>query len=119
MKSYLKIYMKFILFILISFILISFIIAGILSFIPVPNIIYHFIVNLLAGIIMIIWGFMIVKTFKQKALWHSLLCALIFALIALLLNIDNINLINILSRPFILIATVLILSFYRRKLETK
>ena len=116
MKSYLKIYLKFALFILITFTITSLILASIISFIHLSNIIYHTIINI-AGIIMIIWGFMIVKTFSKNAILHSLLCGLIFALIALMININDINLINIISRPFILIMTVIILSMYKKKLE--
>ncbi len=117
MKSYLKIYLKFALFILITFTITSLILASIISFIHLSNIIYHTIINLIAGIIMIIWGFMIVKTFSKNAILHSLLCGLIFALIALMININDFNLINIISRPFILIMTVIILSMYKKKLE--
>ncbi len=92
MKSYLKIYLKFALFILITFMITSLILAGIISFIHLSNFIYHTIINLVAGIIMVIWGFMIVKTFSKNAIYHSLLCGLIFALIALIINIDDITL---------------------------
>lgn len=114
MKSYFKIYLKFALFILISFIFISIILAGIISFIHIPNFIYHLIINLLAGLLMIIFGFLIVKTFKKNAIYHSLLCGLIFALIALMINIDDINILNIVSRPFVLITTVIILNHYQK-----
>lgn len=117
MKSYLKIYLKFALFILITFTITSLILASIISFIHLSNFIYHTIVNLFAGIIMIIWGFMIVKTFSKNPILHSLLCGLIFALIALMININDINIINIISRPFILIMTVIILSLYKKKIE--
>lgn len=116
MKSYLKIYLKFALFILITFTITSLILASIISFIHLSNFIYHTIVNIIAGIIMIIWGFMIVKTFSKNSILHSLLCGLIFALIALMININDINIINIISRPFILIMTVIILSLYKKKL---
>lgn len=114
MKSYFKIYLKFALFILISFIFISIILAGIISFIHIPNFIYHLTINLLAGLLMIIFGFLIVKTFKKNAIYHSLLCGLIFALIALMINIDDINILNIVSRPFVLITTVIILNHYQK-----
>ena len=117
MKSYLKIYLKFALFILITFMITSLILAGIISFIHLSNFIYHTIINLVAGIIMVIWGFMIVKTFSKNAIYHSLLCGLIFALIALIINIDDINIVNIISRPFVLITTVNILSLYKKKLN--
>lgn len=114
MKSYFKIYLKFALFILISFIFISIILAGIISFIHIPNFIYRLIINLLAGLLMIIFGFLIVKTFKKNAIYHSLLCGLIFALVALMINIDDINILNIVSRPFVLITTVIILNHYQK-----
>ena len=117
MKSYLKIYLKFALFILISFTLISIIMATIISFIHMSNFIYHLLINLFAGIMMMIWGFLIVKTFDKKAIYHSLLCGLLFALMAIALNLDDLYVINIISRPFILIATVVILSFYKKRLE--
>ena len=117
MKSYFKIYLKFALFILISFIFISIILAGIISFIHTPNFIYHLIINLIAGLLMIVWGFLIVKTFKKNAIYHSLLCGLIFALVALMVNIDDINILNIISRPFVLITTVIILNYYQRKID--
>ena len=117
MKSYFKIYLKFALFILINFIFISIILAGIISFIHIPNFIYHLIINLIAGLLMIVWGFLIVKTFKKNAIYHSLLCGLIFALVALMVNIDDINILNIISRPFVLITTVIILNYYQRKID--
>ena len=119
MKSYFKIYLKFALFILINFIFISIILAGIISFIHIPNFIYHLIINLIAGLLMIVWGFLIVKTFKKNAIYHSLLCGLIFALVALMVNIDDINILNIISRPFVLITTVIILNYYQRKIDNK
>ena len=73
MKSYLKIYLKFALFILITFTITSLIMAGIISFIHLSNFIYH--------------------------------------------SIEDINLINILSRPIILIITTLILQLYTKKLD--
>lgn len=117
MKSYLKIYLKFALFILITFTIISLILAMIISFIHLSNFVYHTIINLLAGIIMIIWAFLIVKTFPKQAILHALLCGLIFSIVSCMLNINDLRIINILSRPFILIATVIILSLYRKKLE--
>ncbi|MEI3326159.1 MAG: hypothetical protein V8R64_06755 [Thomasclavelia sp.] len=56
MKSYLKIYLKFALFILITFMITSLIMAGIISFIHLSNFIYHTIINLVAGIIIVIWN---------------------------------------------------------------
>ena len=117
MKSYLKIYLKFALFILTTFMITSLILAGIISFIHLSNFIYHTIINLIAGVIMVIWGFMIVKTFSKNAIYHSLLCGLIFALLALMININDINIVNIISRPFVLTATVVILSLYKKKLN--
>lgn len=117
MKSYLKIYLKFAFFILITFTIISLILAAIISFIHLSNFLYHTIINLLSAIIMIIWGFLIVKTFPKNTIFHALLCGLIFAIISCMLNINDLRIINILSRPFILISTVLILTFYRKKLE--
>lgn len=117
MKSYLKIYLKFAIFILITFIIISIIMAGIISFIHLSNFIYHFIINLLAAIIMLIWSFLLVKQFKNRAFIHAMICGLIFALCALLINIDDINILNIISRPFILISSTIILQLYTKKLE--
>lgn len=117
MKSYLKIYLKFALFILIAFTITSLIIAGIINFIHLSNFIYHAIINLIAGLIMIIWAFWLVKIFQNHAFIHALICGLIFAIVALMVNIDNINLINIISRPLILILTTLILQLYTKKLE--
>lgn len=117
MKSYLKIYLKFALFILITFTITSLIIAGIISFIHLSNFIYHSIINLITAIIMIIWAFWLVKIFQDKAFIHALLCGMIFTIIALMVNIENIDLINILSRPLILIAATVILQLYRKKLE--
>ena len=117
MNSYLKTYLKFALFILITFTITSLILAFIINFIHLSNFIYHLIINLIAAIIMIIWAFMIVKKFPKNAILHSLLCGLIFAIIAIMLNIDNLNFFNIISRPFILIASVIILSLYKKKLN--
>ena len=111
MKSYLKIYLKFALFILITFTITSLIMAGIINFI------YHSIINIIAGIIMIVWAFWLIKIFQNKAIIHALLCGLIFGIIALMVNIEDINLINILSRPIILIITTLILQLYTKKLD--
>ena len=112
MKSYLKIYLKFALFILITFTITSLIMAGIISFIHLSNFIYHSIINIIAGIIMIVWAFWLIKIFQNKAIIHALLCGLIFGIIALM-----VNLINILSRPIILIITTLILQLYTKKLD--
>ena len=109
MKSYLKIYLKFALFILITFTITSLIMAGIISFIHLSNFIYHSIIN--------IWAFWLIKIFQNKAIIHALLCGLIFGIIALMVNIEDINLINILSRPIILIITTLILQLYTKKLD--
>ena len=117
MKSYLKIYLKFALFILITFTITSLIMAGIISFIHLSNFIYHSIINIIAGIIMIVWAFWLIKIFQNKAIIHALLCGLIFGIIALMVNIEDINLINILSRPIILIITTLILQLYTKKLD--
>lgn len=117
MKPYLKIYLKFALFILITFTIASLIIAGIISFIHLSNFIYHSMINLIAAVIMIVWAFWLVKTFQGKAIIHALLCGLILGIVSLMLNIDDINLINIISRPIILIATTLILQLYTKKLE--
>lgn len=117
MKSYLKIYLKFALFILIAFTITSLIIAGIINFIHLSNFIYHTIINLIAGLIMIVWAFWLVKTFQNHAFIHALICGLAFAVVALMVNIDNINLINIISRPLVLILTTLILQVYTKKLE--
>lgn len=117
MKSYLKIYLKFALFILIAFTITSLIIAGIINFIHLSNFIYHTIINLIAGLIMIVWAFWLVKTFQSHAFIHALICGLAFAIVALMVNIDNINLINIISRPLVLILTTLILQMYTKKLE--
>ena len=113
MKSYLKIYLKFALFILITFTITSLIMAGIISFIHLSNFIYHSIINIIAGIIMIVWAFWLIKIFQNKAIIHALLCGII----ALMVNIEDINLINILSRPIILIITTLILQLYTKKLD--
>lgn len=117
MKSYLKIYLKFALFILIAFTITSLIIAGIINFIHLSNFIYHTIINLIAGLIMIVWAFWLAKTFQSHAFIHALICGLAFAVVALMVNIDNINLINIISRPLVLILTTLILQVYTKKLE--
>lgn len=117
MKSYLKIYLKFALFILITFTITSLIMAGIISFIHLSNFIYHSIINIIAGIIMIVWAFWLIKIFQNKAIIHALLCGLIFGIIALMVNIEDINLINILSRPIILIITTLILQLYTKKID--
>ena len=117
MNSYLKTYLKFALFILITFTITSLILAFIINFIHLSNFIYHLIINLIAAIIMIIWAFMIVNKFPKNAILHSLLCSFIFAIVAIMLNINNLNFFNIISRPFILIASVIILSLYKKKLN--
>ena len=66
MKSYLKIYLKFALFILITFTITSLIMAGIISFIHLSNFIYHSIINIIAGIIMIVWAFWLIKIFQNN-----------------------------------------------------
>ena len=118
MNSYLKTYLKFALFILITFTITSLILAVIINFIHLSNFIYHSIINLIAAIIMIIWAFMIVKKFPKNAFLHGLLCSLLFAIVAIILNIDNLNILNIISRPFILISSVIILSLYKKRLNT-
>lgn len=119
MNSYLKIYLKFALFILISFSLTSFIIAVIINFMHLSNFLYHLLINLLAAMIMIIWAFMIVKTFTKKTILHSIICGLVFSFIAIIFNLDQLNILNIISRPFVLIMSVIILTLYKKKLNEK
>ena len=71
MKSYLKIYLKFALFILITFTITSLIMAGIISFIHLSNFIYHSIINIIAGIIMIVWAFWL-SNYSRFTMWIDL-----------------------------------------------
>lgn len=43
---------------------------------------------------MIVWAFWLIKIFQNKAIIHALLCGLIFGIIALMVNIEDINLID-------------------------
>ncbi len=112
MNSYLKTYLKFALFILITFTITSLILAVIINFIHLSNFIYHSIINLIAAIIMIIWAFMIVKKFPKNAFLHSLLCSLLFAIVAIILNIDNLNILNSLHLYYPLNSIFKILTSY-------
>ncbi|MFV0393951.1 MAG: hypothetical protein ACK5LC_06100 [Coprobacillaceae bacterium] len=111
MKTYSKIYGKTYCFIFALFILISIILATIISFIQIPNTMYNIIVQTLSYVTIIASAIYFYKQINNKLLLHSCFFALIYLLLILLLQFNNIQIITLITRPLTFILTSVVLSY--------
>lgn len=114
MKTYLKIYGKTYGFIFALFILISLILATIISFIQIPNTIYHILVQTVSYVTIMGSAVYFYKQINSKLLLHSCFFAFIYLLLILLLQFNSIQIMTLITRPLTFILTSFVLSYIGR-----